>query len=48
MSKRAGVAKGTVYNYFPTKELLFEAVLKEFIATVRTELESSPAATGKP
>lgn len=48
ISKRAGVAKGTVYNYFPTKELLFEAVLKEFIATVRTELESSPAATGKP
>lgn len=42
------VAKGTIYNYFPTKELLFEAVLKEFIATVRTELESSPAATGKP
>lgn len=41
ISKRAGVAKGTVYNYFPTKELLFEAVLKEFIATVRTELESS-------
>ncbi|WP_249533285.1 TetR/AcrR family transcriptional regulator, partial [Escherichia coli] len=28
ISKRAGVAKGTVYNYFPTKELLFEAVLK--------------------
>ena len=46
ISKRAGVAKGTVYNYFPTKELLFEAVLKEFIATVRTELESSPPQRG--
>ncbi|MCU9667668.1 TetR/AcrR family transcriptional regulator, partial [Escherichia coli] len=42
ISKRAGVAKGTVYNYFPTMELLFEAVLKELIATGRTELESSP------
>lgn len=47
ISKRAGVAKGTVYNYFPTKELLFEAVLKEFIATVRTELESSPRRNGE-
>ena len=48
ISKRAGVAKGTVYNYFPTKELLFEAVLKEFIATSVLNWNLPPAATGKP
>ncbi len=38
--KKAGVAKGSMYNYFQTKESLFESVLQEFIATARIELQS--------
>jgi AcrR family transcriptional regulator len=29
VAKRAGIAKGTVYLYFPSKEALFEAAVKE-------------------
>jgi TetR/AcrR family transcriptional regulator, regulator of autoinduction and epiphytic fitness len=32
VAKRAGVAKGTPYRYFPAKEALFEAVVREKIA----------------
>lgn len=33
VAQRAGVAKGTVYIYFETKEQLFRAVVKEVVAT---------------
>lgn len=32
VARRAGVAKGTPYRYFPAKEALFEAVVREKIA----------------
>ncbi len=34
VAARAGVAKGTVYLYFPTKEALFEAVARESVVPV--------------
>ncbi|MGE6739807.1 TetR/AcrR family transcriptional regulator [Allorhizobium pseudoryzae] len=33
VAKRAGIAKGTVYLYFPSKEALFEAAMKERIVS---------------
>lgn len=36
--KSAGVSRGTLYCYFPTKESLFESVLQEFITAARAEL----------
>ncbi|MCY1668165.1 TetR/AcrR family transcriptional regulator [Rhizobium sp. SL86] len=33
VAKRAGIAKGTVYLYFPSKEALFEAAVKERIVS---------------
>lgn len=33
VARRAGVAKGTPYRYFPTKEALFEAVVRQEIAS---------------
>lgn len=47
ISKRAGVAKGSVYNYFQTKERLFESVLHEFIATARIELQEGHRQPGE-
>ncbi|MFN3388929.1 MAG: TetR/AcrR family transcriptional regulator [Allosphingosinicella sp.] len=34
IARRAGVSKGTVYLYFPTKEALFEAVVRENVLPV--------------
>jgi AcrR family transcriptional regulator len=34
IAARAGVSKGTVYLYFPTKEALFEAVMRANVLTV--------------
>ena len=34
IARRAGVSKGTVYLYFPTKEALFEAVVRETVLPV--------------
>ena len=34
IARRAGVSKGTVYLYFPTKEALFEAVVRETVVPV--------------
>ncbi|EHR8837124.1 TetR/AcrR family transcriptional regulator [Shigella flexneri] len=47
ISKKAGVAKGTVYNYFQTKESLFESVLREFIVAAPMELRSEPRKHGE-
>ncbi len=40
IAKRAGVAKGTIYLYFPTKEALFEEMIR---GTLITALESAEA-----
>jgi AcrR family transcriptional regulator len=41
IAKRAGASKGTVYLYFPTKEALFEAVMRVNVLSV---IESAAAA----
>lgn len=41
VAKRANVAKGTPYRYFPTKEALFEGVVREEIA--RAIVDVNPA-----
>lgn len=38
IAKRAGVAKGTVYLYFQTKEELFEAAVRHYIKPVFSEM----------
>ena len=45
--KKAGVAKGSVYNYFQTKESLFESVLQKFIVTAPLEVQSEPRQQGE-
>jgi AcrR family transcriptional regulator len=51
IADRAGVAKGTVYVYFPSKRDLFLAALREGIVElhgrVRREIESAPGAQEK-
>ncbi|MFN3945157.1 MAG: TetR/AcrR family transcriptional regulator [Allosphingosinicella sp.] len=46
IARRAGVSKGTVYLYYPTKEGLFEAVVRAdflpLIERLRTLIESDP------
>ncbi len=39
VARRAGVAKGTVYLYFPTKEALLEAAIRKYIAPVFADVE---------
>jgi AcrR family transcriptional regulator len=43
ISLSAGLAKGTVYNYFPSKEALFLAVVEEACARAAEGAESVPA-----
>lgn len=47
----AGVSKGSVYNYFPSKEMLFEAVFEQAAsdaqADIRRRIDTAPSATGK-
>lgn len=41
VARRAGVAKGTVFLYFPTKEALFEAALRSRLAPVLEGVEAA-------
>ncbi|MGA7324692.1 MAG: TetR/AcrR family transcriptional regulator [Rhodomicrobium sp.] len=43
VARRAGVAKGTLYLYFPDKEALFESMLKSFAAPALARLASLAA-----
>ena len=43
IAKRAQVAKGTIYLYFPTKEALFRAMVQAPIVSARVEAEASLA-----
>lgn len=50
IASRAGVGKGTVYEYFPSKEALFRAMLKagmqSYLAAVRRRLKNPTSARG--
>ncbi len=41
VAERAGVAKGTPYRYFPTKEALFEGVIRQEIAVALVEAQAT-------
>jgi AcrR family transcriptional regulator len=43
VSEAAGLAKGTVYNYFPAKRAVFEAVLLEACALAAESADAVPA-----
>ncbi|PJZ46051.1 TetR/AcrR family transcriptional regulator [Leptospira brenneri] len=38
LSKELGVSTGTLYHYFPTKEILFESMVKQFVAIDEKEI----------
>ncbi len=40
IAERAGVAKGTIYLYFSSKEVLFEAAVREVISPIIEKIES--------
>lgn len=40
VARKAGIAKGTVYLYFPTKEALFEALIRSAVSPVLSSLEA--------
>ncbi|MGB9792275.1 MAG: TetR/AcrR family transcriptional regulator [Thermacetogeniaceae bacterium] len=50
IASRAGVGKGTVYEYFPSKDALFRAMLRagmqSYLAAVRSRLKSPTSARG--
>lgn len=47
LSKELGVSTGTLYHYFPTKEILFESMVKQLVAIDEKEItELSESHTG--
>ncbi|HXD53701.1 MAG TPA: TetR/AcrR family transcriptional regulator [Solirubrobacteraceae bacterium] len=46
ISVQAGLAKGTVYNHFPSKRAIFEAVLREACALAAGSAEAVPEHAG--
>jgi AcrR family transcriptional regulator len=47
IAAKLGGSKGTLWNYFPSKEALFEAVVEDTAAGIRGQIEMSPGA-GEP
>lgn len=47
VARRAEVAKGTPYRYFPTKEALFEGVVRQEIAGALVEVNAANRAPGE-
>jgi TetR/AcrR family transcriptional regulator of autoinduction and epiphytic fitness len=47
VARDAGLAKGTLYLYFPTKEALFEGVLTQLLGDTVARLEFSPPGEGE-
>ncbi|KAF2992498.1 TetR/AcrR family transcriptional regulator [Methylocystis sp. MJC1] len=47
VARRAGVAKGTPYRYFPTKEALFEGVVRQEIAGAVVNVNAANRAPGE-
>ena len=48
VAARLGGSKGTLWNYFPSKEALFEAVVEDTAAGIRGQIEMPAAAEGDP
>ncbi len=48
VSQDAGVAKGTLYLYFPTKEALFEGVLNDVLGATLARFDLSPPGPDEP
>jgi TetR/AcrR family transcriptional regulator, mexJK operon transcriptional repressor len=48
ITELSGVSKATVYNHFPSKDLLFEAVLREQVSDVREQAFTLRDRTGQP
>jgi AcrR family transcriptional regulator len=48
VARRANVAKGTIYLYFPSKSRLFQAVVRSLIRPVPENFESVVAASSAP
>lgn len=48
VARQAGIAKGTVYLYFPTKEALFEELIRSAVTPVLSQVEAMAAAEGMP
>jgi AcrR family transcriptional regulator len=44
VAERAGVAKGTLYRHWDTRESLFRAVLQQTLATHLSDIETAPLA----
>lgn len=40
IAKKAGVAQGLMYNFFPSKEALLKAILEEGLSQVRASMQS--------
>ena len=51
IARRAGVAKGTIYLYFPNKEALFREMIQQTIVerleAARRDLDANPASAGE-
>jgi len=47
VARDAGLAKGTLYLYFPTKEALFEGVLTQLLGDTVARLEVAPPGEGE-
>ncbi len=48
VARRAGIAKGTVFRYFPTKETLFEAALTSRVGPMFEQLDAAIASASGP
>lgn len=48
IAKEMGVAKGTVYIYFPSKDALISAVVDRFFRAAQVQLDSTPCAASLP
>ncbi|MFT3731947.1 MAG: TetR/AcrR family transcriptional regulator [Hyphomicrobium sp.] len=47
VAKRAGVAKGLIYRYFPAKEALFSAVVQQEIVNAHIDVDDAKRAPGE-
>jgi AcrR family transcriptional regulator len=48
IAEAAGVSVGTIYQYFPDKDVLFDALVREYFADVLRRMEEEPADTSLP
>ena len=48
IAAKLGGSKGTLWNYFPSKEALFEAVVEDTAAGIRSQVDMPPLGDGEP